>query len=186
MKMVNERTHMNTHGGNRLRQATAMTGKTEIGSQPFHEEPRAISADSTALVSLTGKGITLLRRCGLRRQLEDGRHLYGRSCEPVRSERSDRGSGVGCIRPWRNSPMKYAFPMENSWPRCPAPAALLETRLRSVLATSAYKPTSAISRPSGPLGSPPRGNRGCQPAGCERARVPRPECRCRVPSTVRD
>jgi hypothetical protein len=54
--MVNERIHMNTHGGSRLRQATAIKGKTEIGSQPFHEEPRAISADSISFVSLSGKG----------------------------------------------------------------------------------------------------------------------------------
>src|ERR1700693_2915448 len=108
--MANERTHMNTQGGSRLRQATAVKGKTEIGSQPIHKEPRAISADSISFVSLSGKEITLLRRCGLRRQLEDGRHLSGRSCEPVQCEKSDRGSGVECIRPWRNSPMKYGVP----------------------------------------------------------------------------
>src|SRR6266545_6798599 len=115
--MANERTHMNIQGGSRLRQATAIKGKTEIGSQPIHEQPRAISADSISFVSLSGKEITLLRRCGLRRRLEAGRSLFGRSCEPVQCEKSGRGLGVGCIRRWHNSPMKYAFPMENSLPR---------------------------------------------------------------------
>jgi len=32
--MANERIHMNTQGGSRLRQATAVKGKTEAGSQP--------------------------------------------------------------------------------------------------------------------------------------------------------
>src|ERR1700688_3290568 len=98
--MANERTHMNTQGGSRLRQATAIKDKTEIGSQPIHEEPRAISADSISFVSLSGKEITLLPIYVLRRQLEGGRHRFGRSCEPVQCEKSDRGSGVGCIRPW--------------------------------------------------------------------------------------
>src|ERR1700730_2800890 len=112
--MANERTHMNTQGGSRLRQATAIKGKTEIGSQPIHEEPRATSVGSISFVSLSGKEITLLRKCGLRRRLEAGRHLSGRSCEPVQCERSGRGLGAGCIRRWRNSPMKYAFPMESN------------------------------------------------------------------------
>src|SRR5580704_19482048 len=115
--MANERIHMNTQGGTRLRQATAIKGTTEIGTQPIHEEPPATSADSISFVSLSGKEITLLRRCGLRRRLEAGRHLSGRSCAPVQCEKSDRGSGVGCIRPWRNSPMKYDFPMGSSLPR---------------------------------------------------------------------
>jgi hypothetical protein len=64
------------------------------------------------------KGIaTLLRRCGLRRRSEAGRHPSEQNCEPVQCEKSDRGSGVGCIRPWRNSPMKYGVPTENSLPR---------------------------------------------------------------------
>src|SRR6267154_3971556 len=115
--MANERTHMNTQGGSRLRQATAIKGKTEIGSQPIHEEPRETSSDSISFVSLSGKEITLLRTCALRRRLEGGRHLSGRSCEPVQCEKSDRGSGAGCIRRWRNSPMKYAVPTESSLPR---------------------------------------------------------------------
>ncbi len=32
--MANERIHMNTQGGSRLRQATAVKGKTEVGTQP--------------------------------------------------------------------------------------------------------------------------------------------------------
>jgi hypothetical protein len=50
--MVNESIHMNTQAGRRLRQATAVKGNTEIGSQPIHEEPRTSSADSIHLVSL--------------------------------------------------------------------------------------------------------------------------------------
>ena len=50
--MANDRIHMNAQAGSRLRQATAIRGNTEIGSQPIHEEPRTISVDSISLVSL--------------------------------------------------------------------------------------------------------------------------------------
>jgi hypothetical protein len=33
--MADERIHMNTQGGSESRQATAVKGKTEIGSQPI-------------------------------------------------------------------------------------------------------------------------------------------------------
>lgn len=36
--MANERVHMNTQGGSRLRQATAVKGKTQIGSRPTVSE----------------------------------------------------------------------------------------------------------------------------------------------------
>src|ERR1700687_85652 len=111
--MTNERIHMNTQAGSRLRQATAIKGKIGIGSQPIYEEPRATAAGSIPFVSLSGKEITLLRRCGLRIRLEAGHHPSGRSCEPVQCGKSDRGSEAGCTRRWRNSPMMCAVPMEN-------------------------------------------------------------------------
>jgi hypothetical protein len=52
MKMANDRIHMNTQAGRRLRKATAVGGNAEIGSQPIHGEPRTSSADSISLVSL--------------------------------------------------------------------------------------------------------------------------------------
>ena len=33
--MANDRIHMNTQGGSRLRKATAIRGRSEIGSQPI-------------------------------------------------------------------------------------------------------------------------------------------------------
>src|SRR6266852_6910622 len=115
--MTNERIHMNTQAGRRLRQATAVKGKTEIGSQPIHGEPRTSSDDSISLVSLNGKEVNPLLTYGLRRRLGAGRHLFERSCGPVQCGKNARGLGAGCIRRWRNSPMKYAFPTENSLPR---------------------------------------------------------------------
>jgi hypothetical protein len=50
--MANDRIHMNAQAGRRLRKATAVIGNAEIGSQPIHDEPRTISADSISLVSL--------------------------------------------------------------------------------------------------------------------------------------
>lgn len=50
--MTNDRTHMNTQAGRRLRKATAVAGSVKIGSPPLHEEPRTISVDSISLVSL--------------------------------------------------------------------------------------------------------------------------------------
>ena len=46
---------MNTQGGSRLRHATAIKGKSEIGSQAIHEEPRAISTDSISFASLAAR-----------------------------------------------------------------------------------------------------------------------------------
>jgi hypothetical protein len=50
--MVKESIHMNSQAGRRLRQAAAIRGNTEIGSQPIHEEPRKTVAGSLPLVSL--------------------------------------------------------------------------------------------------------------------------------------
>src|SRR5580704_6926250 len=115
--MANERTHMNTQAGSRLRQATAVRGKTEIGSQPIQRDPSVTSMDSILLASLSGNGFTLLQTGEPRRQLEADRHPSGQSYEPVQSGKSDRGSGAGCIRPWRNSPTKCASPTGNNWLR---------------------------------------------------------------------
>src|ERR1700675_797835 len=115
--MTNERIHMNTQAGSRLRQATAIKGKIEIGSQPIHEEPRATSAGLIPFVSLSGKEITLLQKCAPRRPLEADRHLCGQSCAPVLCVKNVRGSAAGCIRRWRNFPMKYDSPTGNSLPR---------------------------------------------------------------------
>src|ERR1700722_93058 len=96
--MANERTHMNTQGGTRLRQATAVNGNTAIGSQPIHGGPSVTSTDPLALAFPGGKEVSFLRTCALRRRSEVHRHLCGRSCEPVQCGKSDRGSGAGCIR----------------------------------------------------------------------------------------
>src|ERR1700676_1372988 len=77
---------------------------------------RRISSSEGA-ESLNKGIVTLLPIYVLHRSLEAVRHLCGRSCEPVRYEKSDRGLGVGSIRPWRNFPTKCAFPMENNLPR---------------------------------------------------------------------
>lgn len=115
-KMAEERIHMNTQAGRRLRQATTVRGNNVIGSQPMHEEPGTRSVDSIPLAFSDAKEVTLHPTCALRRRLEAGRHLLERSCEPVRSGKNDRGSKAECIRRWRNFPMKYAVPMENSSP----------------------------------------------------------------------
>jgi hypothetical protein len=60
MKIVKDRIHMNTQGGRRLRQAIAIRGKIEIGSQPIHEDSLASSADSISPDSLGDDEVILL------------------------------------------------------------------------------------------------------------------------------
>src|ERR1035437_9584525 len=98
MKMANDRIHMNTHAGSRLRKATALKGSTQIGSQPIQEELCTTSGDSTSLVSLSGNEVTLLRAYVPRRRLEVGRHSYEQNCEPVQCGKNVRDSGVEYIR----------------------------------------------------------------------------------------
>ena len=63
--MANERTHMNSQAGSRWRQATAVRGKTEIGSQPIQREPSVTSMGPISLASLTGKEFTSSRHPNL-------------------------------------------------------------------------------------------------------------------------
>src|ERR1700732_2785316 len=102
---------MTTQAGGRLRQATAVRGITEIGSQPIHEE-LCPALGTVSFVSLPGEDVTLLPISVLRRPLEAGRHPCGQSYEPVRCEKNDPGLAAGCTRRWRNSPMRYAVPTE--------------------------------------------------------------------------
>ena len=53
--MASAKTHMKAHGGSTLRKATALKGSTGSGSQPIHDEPCTVSADSVSLVPLGDK-----------------------------------------------------------------------------------------------------------------------------------
>ena len=56
--MANDRIHMNTQALNRLRQAIAVTGNSEIGSQPIQREPSVAAMGSISLVS-SDKGVSV-------------------------------------------------------------------------------------------------------------------------------
>src|ERR1700733_5971527 len=122
-KMANDRIHMNTQAGSRLRKATAIRGRTEIGSQPIDGLPSTTSADALSSISLSDKEVTLHQTGESHKPSEVGLGWCEQNCEPVRCGRNGRDSGVGCIRRWRSSPMKYGSPRESSWPRSPAPEA---------------------------------------------------------------
>ena len=91
--------------------------------EPFCSAIKRRTSSSDGAVRRNNASLTLSPTYVLRKQLEAGLSCCGQNSEPVRCERSAQDSGAGCIRQWRNSPTKFAFPRENSLPRSHAPAS---------------------------------------------------------------